>query len=823
MTSRPAPLPAPDRRAPFVLGIAGKMQPSPGDPARSEAIAAGIRARVFAVLDWLRFESPPAGPTGSFDLPTGTFRAEVACDEEQVLCRPCGLRNTPIVVLSSLAPGADSIAAEAALDYRRDHPDALVTVRAPLPFPVEAYVRATTFRAPEETGEEPNEKQRRFLALVDRIREQPGFVEERDLFCVRLHEALERQGSAEGDLKDEVGGKARRKLRYRAAGEYVAATSHLLFAVVEEETSTPTDDEMADPFSVNTGIVVEAKRRGPSHGLLALADAWAWADSGPVLLAPFRAEGGEAHAPMLPMRMVHPHDTRPQRAVARSRGQRVRDRLFLSRARGRQIDDSLAEVPDTDPDWQRQGAGHFRRMLRLQEEFNSLPASDIEEDEIEKRLEPVDADLALRPDEYRVELGEEARAFAERLRSLAAVRRRAGDLAGGREKLRSRVLRLLAWLVLVAALSLGAYEHWIPKGDPDHVHGLGTAARLLLGIVMACLLVTSCCFWLYHRSGAERKRYDWRAIGEGLRVQLYWCLAGIPASAASEYMQRQRGELSWIRRVLSAVTMPTERWRAGFDGLGHEARAELLHVVRVAWVRDQLAYARKRAGENEGRLHRWHHAGWSLAAAGVLNVVGKFVGALGAGAHHFLGHHPWSIGLTVLGVGLSLLLIEADDAQQGSERAHGDDDLTATFAGWLGARRVRWGHALAIGALVFGLAHFLGRGSFESLPGWHAWWMILTGAVLVGGALCLAWSERNFHGEHARAYSALETLYDGADRRLRRLIERFRVADPASPEAAHTLEEIRSLLYEVGCDALDENADWLILHRTRPLEPFMAG
>jgi hypothetical protein len=35
--------------------------------------------------------------------------------------------------------------------------------------------------------------------------------------------------------------------------------------------------------------------------------------------------------------------------------------------------------------------------------------------------------------------------------------------------------------------------------------------------------------------------------------------------------------------------------------------------------------------------------------------------------------------------------------------------------------------------------------------------------------------------------------------------------------------EVQEILYQVGCEALSENAEWLILHRARPLEPFMAG
>ena len=35
--------------------------------------------------------------------------------------------------------------------------------------------------------------------------------------------------------------------------------------------------------------------------------------------------------------------------------------------------------------------------------------------------------------------------------------------------------------------------------------------------------------------------------------------------------------------------------------------------------------------------------------------------------------------------------------------------------------------------------------------------------------------------------------------------------------------EIQDSLYALGKEALDENAEWLLLHRARPLEPVMTG
>lgn len=72
----------------------------------------------------------------------------------------------------------------------------------------------------------------------------------------------------------------------------------------------------------------------------------------------------------------------------------------------------------------------------------------------------------------------------------------------------------------------------------------------------------------------------------------------------------------------------------------------------------------------------------------------------------------------------------------------------------------------------------------------------------------------------------MRALYKSADRRLDLILNEL-----GSPDFLHKRDwtrqrlvaEAQDILYQVGCEALSENADWLILHRARPLEPFMAG
>lgn len=81
---------------------------------------------------------------------------------------------------------------------------------------------------------------------------------------------------------------------------------------------------------------------------------------------------------------------------------------------------------------------------------------------------------------------------------------------------------------------------------------------------------------------------DYRAIAEGLRMQFYWTACGNGGSISSEYLQRQRGELAWIRNVISAASFPYEESRACFHKLSPTSQLQVLASIRQKWLRGQL-------------------------------------------------------------------------------------------------------------------------------------------------------------------------------------------------------------------------------------------
>ncbi|MBB5351524.1 hypothetical protein HNR46_001761 [Haloferula luteola] len=778
-------------RPPFVIGVTGNVDPEGyhDDHATCDASPQIIelRARIQAVFDWVRAGKGELDPMAGRFLPHARPGDGHRDTGEAACWQGLGMTHSPILILSSLAPGIDTIVVEAALDYAEQHPDAEISILAPLPFPVDVYVEASTFDTPE--------KKQRFLELCSRL-------DEGRLFEVALDNDLLRGDPEEAhdDLTaiDPCFGKPRRRLRYRAAGEYIAAHSDLLLAVFDDALDQSKADDI---FEAGSATIVESKRSGLTHELLAVSNNVAWADNGPVLVLPIRRtkrltldpDNAAALPEPGPMHFLHPYD------------------ILASRS----------ERPDNDPAWQKAGDERFRRVLVRQERFNRLPEDSKEESEL---LKMAGDEVAKVP---------EALAFASSLDPIACVRRRAANEASRLKKKRDSMLLNLLRLIAVAALTFGAYEHWhhhlshphLPEPLPWFAHDTGSRIQCgLLVVALVSLLVSGIRYYRYRISGTEENRFDYRAIGEALRVQFYWQLAGTGRSVSADYMQRQRDELDWIRYVVSSLSIPFEVARRRMLGLRKEARVVLLSSAHREWIAKQHEWFRDEAPKSERKAHHFHSRGWIFTTAGLLCMIAMLLVELSPPLADYLHHHYWKCALPGWIGGLLLFFLGKKRGHSGSphEVEPGDAQRRTGFLRWIFGDWQTWGAALVIASLIFPIAFTLGELT-TVWPDGHNWWIILTGAALLAGGLCIAWAERNFFGEEARQYRSMADLFGCADRRLERLIPRYQAADEGSAEEARLLFEIQDIFYQIGCEALNENAEWLIQHRARPLEPFMAG
>lgn len=231
---------------------------------------------------------------------------------------------------------------------------------------------------------------------------------------------------------------------------------------------------------------------------------------------------------------------------------------------------------------------------------------------------------------------------------------------------------------------------------------------------------------LGERQEWHRKYLDYRTLAEGLRVQLYWNLAGVVDGrsvdfAYDNFLQQQDVDLGWIRHVMRQVSL-------------HRSRGEVPDPAWVAWViddwigrpglgRGQLGWYARKESENAARFRR-------TSLLGTLSL--------------------W------LGIGIAVLL-----------------------------------YLLSLGS----------DGSVEG--GFRQTLLVLVGVLPLVAGIRDAYSHKRAEKELIRQYGFMRGVFDKA----RRLLDQ-------SDDIALRRKVLRAL----GEAALDEGAEWLLMHRERPLE-----
>ncbi|MFM7930809.1 MAG: hypothetical protein ACKO9Q_24135, partial [Pirellula sp.] len=191
--------------ATLIVGVTGNTDPVGYDakivnPALAAPSIQAIYLKVWQFLDWV-FGSETQSPIGLLSsllpkllgdqclddlcLDKNAPRLQNQCEflsgklEAFNACwKPLAIQNTPVVLLSSIAPGIDTLVAEVFLDYQKANPSRSVFVRAPLPFPKEILEECSSYKKDEDKV--------RLRSLLVRLREQAGWDEDRDLFCVKI-------------------------------------------------------------------------------------------------------------------------------------------------------------------------------------------------------------------------------------------------------------------------------------------------------------------------------------------------------------------------------------------------------------------------------------------------------------------------------------------------------------------------------------------------------------------------------------------------------------------------------------------------------------
>ncbi|MEI6208047.1 MAG: hypothetical protein WCP20_14795 [Desulfuromonadales bacterium] len=109
---------------------------------------------------------------------------------------------------------------------------------------------------------------------------------------------------------------------------------------------------------------------------------------------------------------------------------------------------------------------------------------------------------------------------------------------------------------------------------------------LFLGLAYGIYSIT-------HRQGAPEKFLDYRALAEGMRVSLFWQLAGVSENPASFYLSKQQSELNWIRYAVKTWNL------LAYRGCAETAAPCNLSAIREYWLENQRDYFGKKARWNK--------------------------------------------------------------------------------------------------------------------------------------------------------------------------------------------------------------------------------
>jgi hypothetical protein len=767
----------------FVVGVTGHMDL---DPAHRDRVIAEVK-RIFA---WLR----------------GSLGKHNENESNTPLGPSLDLKKTPVILLSSLAPGADQWVVEAAREM-----DPPLRALAPLPFTKDQYLEASTFKSDGVTKDEAASK---FVA---------EFPDE-DAFVVRLRDEI--------DLDDDAlrakhkfiltgpDGKRERDRRYTTAGEYVAAYSDILIALTDKPIGHA-ETVMLDPGE-NQGAraIAELKRRGVTPGLLPLLPTLSWADNGPVIHVyaprkPKEASGSAEKwscAEAKTVEVLYPYDCRPP---------------------------GISEKEGDNPRWLKAGHEILKVVAEHLERLNTedIHTDATREDRAFAELLPAAPDFpGGAPRRHALPNADEH--LKTTLDRIARLRRRVASYNLHYNRHLTRLKRALFALAFGSALFFSLADNWNVNaagwGLPQTFFVTG------LGLTLAAWLVYFC----FKKTAAAERCDDYRAIAEGLRVQFYWTACGTGESVASNYLQRQRGELGWIRNVISATAFPYEPNRVQFSRLSLSDQHAALQSVRKTWIGGQHSYFKKALNDLDLRREVFSSYAHGLLWTGF--VLFAFFFFVQRSETPVLPHLP---ALLCFATGALILTIlyrtNAPGVGPGRQRDRHEQEkkggklapLVSKFRKWLFSlprkflpeqvQSRKGGHAILTGLLVGALALitigtvYLLEGLVPWLPPAYKLGSIIKYLAIAGGVLCGAWVEVNFFSEHIRHYASMASLFEAAGLRFD---EYFSWPERSAKDQKEAVEKqivahIQSLVVAVGREALSENAEWLITHRARPLEP----
>ena len=483
--------------------------------------------------------------------------------------------HTPIVILSGLAEGADQLVAKIAV---RDHGAILVAA-----FPMEAAEYREDFRGNNAIAADAETEFDKLWKLADATYEVPY-----------------REGSSRNAIQTNP---QQRDEQYQDLGHFIVRHSNLVIALWngdERELKTG-----------GTGQVMEYKRSGipigPSHSA---RDALDGSEMGPVIEVATPRVKSDLPPPAIEVKPWGIAIT--GRAGTLARG--IADAMtFAGKVAG--------HAPHPDPDRERRMWRVFEATTAQTCRFNTEAANFTNAADIspEKSYGYLFLDSDDKPLAGAQERAQETALHWGTLYGLADA------LAQTWQERFKKDWWLLFGCGFLALLIFEVYAHLLPPGA-------GFWANVLLLAYFAIFLFAFGYFIRARYLERQERFLDYRALAEGLRVAVYWKLAGMTTPLAAAYPIKQPSELAWVRIVLRTLDMIHEVAAPA----SAPATPASLTEVRMLWVDGQRAYFKRRGDEHHQLAEIWEARSLTLLALSPLLGLVLIFWHPPALLHHFM-------------------------------------------------------------------------------------------------------------------------------------------------------------------------------------------
>ena len=296
---------------------------------------------------------------------------------------------------------------------------------------------------------------------------------------------------------------------------------------------------------------------------------------------------------------VLPFETGAYRAAFRSEAARVEFDRLLSAGTTLELPDLFEGTESADQAHARAGH-HIARhaMIILAEGFQSLSASDAIRSCGWSHAEEFNTEVLAGNGSADAQAAQPFAPIGDpRFADVAAVLAAARSLSASAQRAVRRRKFMLQIIAFFAAIAFAVIFKT-------------SGARLLLWIYLGLLAAALVLRTLMRRQGVHRRYLDYRCLTEGLRVALYWRLAGVQSdpgvhSVPVRLISRQDPSLTWIASALSGLSGWIGRLElpAGFDGCGFAAE-HWLGSSAGSSASAQIPYYR-RAARRRRRVAAW--------------------------------------------------------------------------------------------------------------------------------------------------------------------------------------------------------------------------